>query len=271
MQRIINALAKNKNTVLFILLLIISIYFLNSRSYFHQTKIAKLSLTISGNLNSLSSNIIRYSNLNKENKLLIHENLILKSDLIKNRQKNIETIKSKEEIYFPFSLINAKIVKNNYNKKENYVIINKGEKDGIKKEMGVITSNGIVGIINNVSKNYSSIISIINSNIKINAKIKNTNYFGSIGWSEKKINIMTLEDIVSTAKISIGDTIISGGMSSYFPSNLKIGKIVTLKKEKNEGYYSIEVELFNSPNQWEYVYVIKNTDINEINNLERKN
>ena len=93
MQRIINALAKNKNTVLFILLLIISLYFLNSRSYFHQTKIAKLSLSISGILNNLSSNIIRYSNLNKENKLLIQENLILKSDLIKN--KNIETIKSK--------------------------------------------------------------------------------------------------------------------------------------------------------------------------------
>ena len=271
MQRIINALAKNKNTVLFILLLIISFYFLNSRSYFHQTKIAKLSLSISGILNNLSSNIIRYSNLNKENKLLIQENLILKSDLIKNRNKNIETIKSKKEIYFPFSLINAKIVKNNYNKKENFVIINKGEKDGVKKEMGVITSNGIVGIINNVSKNYSSIISIINSNIKINARIKNTNYFGSIGWSEKKINIMTLEDIVSTAKISIGDTIISGGMSSYFPSNLEIGKIVTLKKEKNEGYYSIDVKLFNSPSQWEYVYVIKNMDIKEINNLERKN
>ena len=137
--------------------------------------------------------------------------------------------------------------------------------------MGVITSNGIVGIINNVSKNYSSIISIINSNIKINAKIKNTNYFGAIGWSEKKINIMTLEDIVSTAKISIGDTIISGGMSSYFPSNLEIGKIVTLKKEKNEGYYSVEVELFNNPSQWEYVYVIKKMDIMEINNLEGKN
>tara|TARA_B100001540_G_C15722158_1_gene603566 strand:+ start:362 stop:1171 length:810 start_codon:yes stop_codon:yes gene_type:complete len=269
MQRIINALAKNKNTVLFILLLIISLYFLNSRSYFHQTKIAKLSLSISGILNNLSSNIIRYSNLNKENKLLIQENLILKSDLIKN--KNIETNKSKKEIYFPFSLINARIVKNNYNKKENFVIINKGEKDGIKKEMGVITSNGIVGIINNVSENYSSIISIINSNIKINAKIKNTNYFGAISWSEKKINIMTLEDVVSTAKISIGDTIISGGMSSYFPSNLEIGKIVTLKKEKNEGYYSIEVELFNNPSQWEYVYVIKNMDIMEINNLEGKN
>ena len=99
MQRIINALAKNKNTVLFILLLIISLYFLNS-SYFHQTKIAKLSLSISGILNNLSSNIIRYSNLNKENKLLIQENLILKSDLIKN--KNIVAIKSKKKIYFPF-------------------------------------------------------------------------------------------------------------------------------------------------------------------------
>ncbi len=270
MQRIINALAKNKNTVLFIFLLIISIYFLNSRSYFHQTKINKLGLIISGSLNDFRSTIIRYSTLNKENKLLIQENLFLKSNRIKNIHKNKELTKSEKEIYFPFSYISAKIVKNNYNKKENYIIINKGEEDGVEKEMGVINSNGIVGIINNVSKNYSSIISIINSNIKINAKIKNTNYFGSIGWGEKKINIMTLEDIVSTAKISIGDTIISGGMSSYFPSDLEIGKIVSLKKEKNKGYFSIEVELFNSPSQWEYVYVIENKDIKEINKLETK-
>ena len=271
MQRIINALARNKNTVLFIFLLIISIYFLNSRSYFHQSKIAKLSLMISGNLNDFGSSIIRYSNLNKENKILIKENLILKSDIIKNKHKNKEIIKSKKDVYFPFSLISARIVKNNYNKKENFIIINKGEKDSVKNEMGVISSNGIVGIINKVSKNYSSIISIINSNIKINAKIKNTNYFGSIGWSGKKINLMTLEDIVSTAKISVGDTIISGGMSSYFPSNLEIGKIISLNKEQNQGYYSIEVELFNSPNQWEYVYIIKNRDITEIKKLETKN
>ena len=91
MQRIINALARNKNTVLFILLLIISLYFLNSRSYFHQTKIAKLSLSISGILNNLSSNIIRYSNLNKENKLLIQENLIEQTSNKNNLHKTIIT------------------------------------------------------------------------------------------------------------------------------------------------------------------------------------
>jgi len=271
MQRIINALAKNKNTVLFIFLLIISISFLNSKSYFHQTKIAKFSLMISGNLNDFKSSIINYLKLNKENKLLIQENLFLKSNRIKNLHKNKELIKSEKEIYFPFSYINARIVKNNYNRKENYIIINKGEEDGVKIEMGVINSKGIVGIINKVSKNYSSIISIINSNIKINAKIKHTNHFGSIGWTGEKINTMILEDIVSTANISIGDTIISGGMSSYFPSELEIGKIISLKKQKNSGYYSIEVELFNSPSQWEYVYVIKNKDIEEIKKLERKN
>ena len=97
MQRIINALARNKNTVLFIFLLIISIAFLNSRSYFHQTKIAKLSLMISGSLNDFGSSIIRYTNLNKENKLLIQENLILKSDIIKNNHENKEIIKSKKQ------------------------------------------------------------------------------------------------------------------------------------------------------------------------------
>ncbi len=108
MQRIIHALAKNKNTVLFIFLLITSIYFLNSRSYFHQTKINKLGLIISGNLNGFRSSVIKYSTLNKENKLLIQENLFLKSNRIKNIHKNEELTKSEKDIYFPFSYISEK-------------------------------------------------------------------------------------------------------------------------------------------------------------------
>ena len=78
---------------------------------------------------------------------------------------------------------------------------------------------------------------------------------------------MTLEDIVSTANISIGDTIVSGGMSSYFPSDLTIGKISSLIKSKNDGYYTIEVELFKNPSQWEYVYIVENKDFQEIKNF----
>jgi rod shape-determining protein MreC len=267
MQRIINALAKNKNLVLYLILLIISISFLTSRSHYHQTKIGKISIVFSSAINNLFKNISRYSNLNNENKILLKENLILKVKELENNYllKNYKKIEN--QFKFPFSVKLARIIKNNYKFDKNYLIINKGIKDGVKIEMGVISSEGIVGIINQVTENYSSVISILHSDIKINTKFKNTDFFGTLSWDGKMINKMILEDIVSTEKVFIGDTIVSGGMSSYFPSDIPIGKVSSFSNSLKKGYYSIQIDLFNNPKNWEYVYLLENTDFKEIYKL----
>ena len=161
------------------------------------------------------------------------------------------------------------MLKNSYQNQRNFLTLNIGSDDGIQPEMGVISKNGIVGVVHSVSKNYSNVISILNKDLKINVRTNKNPAFGSLVWSGASPLEFKIEDIVSNAKLSLGDTLITGGMSSYFPLGIPIGKITKLNKIKGSGYYSIDAILFNDLSQIYYVYVLENTDFHEIKSLQK--
>lgn len=126
----------------------------------------------------------------------------------------------------PYDVITANIIKNSYSLNKNYPTINAGENQGIKEDMGVITSNGILGIIDHTSSKFAIVQSILNTKSTINAKLKNSNYFGSLVWDTKDFNTVQLTDIPRLVNIKIGgDTVVTGAMSSIFPENIPIGII----------------------------------------------
>ena len=132
--------------------------------------------------------------------------------------------------------------------------------------MGVIGSEGIIGIVNQTTKNFSSVLSILHKDIKINAKHKKSNAFGSLFWDGNAPDKFNLNDVSIINKIDIGDTIVTGGMSSYFPEGIPIGEI---KKVENNGrYYFLEIRLFNNMTNLENVYFLKNIDKSEIESLQ---
>jgi rod shape-determining protein MreC len=106
--------------------------------------------------------------------------------------------------------------------------------------------------------------------LKINVRATKSPAFGSLVWSGKKPHEFRVEDVVSNANIKIGDTLITGGMSSYFPLGIPIGKITRLDKIEGSGYYSIDVELFEDLSQIYYVYVLENIDFQELQSLQKK-
>ena len=130
--------------------------------------------------------------------------------------------------------------------------------------MGVIGPQGIIGIVNQTSKGYASVLSILNQDIKINAKFKNSNVFGSLFWTGKSPNEMELADVSVINPVKVGDTLVTGGMSSYFPEGIVIGTINSVERPKTGGYYSITVTLINNMTDLDYVYVIGNRNREEI-------
>ena len=150
----------------------------------------------------------------------------------------------------------------------NNLIIDKGSVDGIKSDMGVISKNGIVGVINAVSKNYSSVISILNQDIKINVRLKKTNALGSMFWKGLNPLEFKIDDVINNVSFKKGDTIITGGMSSYFPYGIPLGEIVDFESNSQNGYYSINARLFEDPSLVNYVYVLSNEDREEILKLQ---
>ncbi|NJK85384.1 MAG: rod shape-determining protein MreC [Bacteroidales bacterium] len=141
-----------------------------------------------------------------------------------------------------YVFIHARVINNSTDKQYNYITLNRGNKDGIEKEMAVVCSDGIVGVVKEVSENFSSVISLLNLNIKINAKIKKSGYFGPLQWTGTGYRKAVLSDIPHHVKITLGDTIVTSGFSAMIPEGYMIGVISDFKL-KGGNYYEIEVDL----------------------------
>ncbi|MGB5202675.1 rod shape-determining protein MreC [Eudoraea sp.] len=267
MQQIINFIIRYKTSLLYLLLLLISLGFtIDSHSY-HRSKFFNSSNRISGSIYNTADGITQYFNLNEENKKLVEENKKLRILLF---NPNIEDSVQLDTTKFDFAITPGRIIKNSYSSPNNYITINRGTNHGIKQDMGVITAKGILGIVEHTTKNYASVQSILNTKSNINAKIKNTNYFGSLVWDGRGYNQVKLEDIPRLVPLLVGDTIVTGAMSSIFPENIPIGTIKKFDLNVSKSFYSIDVELFNDMSNVKNIYIINNKNRPEILELEAK-
>ena len=264
MQQIINFLIRYKTFLLYILLLLISFVFTFQSHSYHQSKFLNSSNYFTGSIYQLSDNINSYFELRKENETLLKENEILRNQLY---NQNIYEVKH-DTIKQNYKVTSARVVKNSFANQRNYITINRGKKDSIQQDMGVITDKGILGIVENTSNGFSSVQSILNEKSRINAKIKNSNHFGSLIWDTKDYTSVQLTDIPRLAPLSIGDTIVTGAMSSIFPENIPIGTISKFDLDSSKSFYFIDVALFTDMTNVKNVYIITALNQKEVLELE---
>jgi len=260
MQSIINSIVKNRNLIIYLILSFITFSFLYNNSSLHFNEFGKISTYLSATSSKFSSSINSYFNLKQENEKLIDENLQLKKMESNYRFTQIDenTVNS---------VNSAKVIVNSINKSKNIIVIDKGKLDSINLEMGVISSKGVVGIVKNVTDNYASIISLLNTDLRLNAILKNSSTIGSVTWDGLNARILKLNDIPLSSSLKVGDTVVTGGMSFYFPKGIPIGKIVNYDNSSLEGYYEIDVEIFNDFSSLSNLYILSRTDNNEIQSL----
>ena len=273
MQQILNFVIKHRNTLLFLFLITISLFLTIQSHSYHKSKFVSSTNTISGNIYGFSSNVTNYFHLKKYNKRLLNENVILKNKLeaIGFDSLSVEKFKIDSIEKGVFKYLSAEVINSTYHKTKNYITLNKGTKDSIYADMGVITDNGIVGIIESCSKNYSRVISILNKNSRINAQLKKSNHFGSLVWNGNDTNIVQLIDIPRLAPLKIGDTIITGGRSTIFPKGLPIGTVTNFELNIDQSYFTVNVRLFNDMTNIGFVNIIENKNAVEIKNIEQNN
>lgn len=267
MQQIFSFLIKNSYRLLFLLLLVLSLALTIQSHSYHKSKIISSANFLTGGIYQRINSINEYFNLKSQNDELAIENARLKALLFNSDSTQVPQVDLKN--FEKTDVIISKIIHNSYSVHENYLTINNGSKDGIKQDMGVINSAGIIGIVDNVSTGYATVISILNINSKINAKIKKSNHFGSLVWNGKS-TVVQLIDVPRLAGVRKGDTIVTGGQSHIFPENIGIGTIDKVYIDNETNYYTLDIKLFNDMTNLGYVYVIKNKDREEIIELENK-
>ena len=269
MQQIFNFIFKNSNRLLFLLLLLVSLVLTIQSHSFHRSKVISSANFLSGGVYERINRISEYLNLQTQNEILATENASLKSLLFNIKDSTlvpkIDSIKGVDKV----NIIVSKVIHNSYDAHENYLTLNSGSLQGVKPDMGVINSLGIVGIIDNTSPRYATIISVLNTNFRLNAKIKKSNHFGSLGWNGKSTGFAQLTDIPRLAAIRKGDTIVTGGQSLIFPENINIGIVDKIYIDNQTNYYTLDVKLFNDMTNLGHVYILKSKDNEEITNLEK--
>lgn len=269
MQQIINFLIRNKNNILFLILLALSLFLTIQSHSFQKSKFINSANFLSGGIYSWTSNMESYFNLERNNERLLEENRRLRS-IIEAINDSLPTVDTIDTTAFEgdYHFRTARVINNNYGKIDNYLTIKSGKNDGLEPDMGVITSEGIVGIVENVSTNYATVISILNSNSRINAQLNQSNHFGTLIWNGEDPNVVQLIDVPRLAPVDRGDTIITGGRSLIFPEGIPVGEIVDYTLDQSESYYTIDIKLFNDMTNIGYVYVIENTSKEEVTELE---
>lgn len=266
MQQLLNFFLKFRNLILFLILLNISLALTINVHDYHKSKLLNLTSTITGSIHNVFSGISSYFNLKNENKILLLENNRLKElEFNTNRSQDNLTLVNSE-----YKVTSATVIKNSYSLTKNYLILNRGSDSLINEDLGVVTSNGIVGVIDKVSNKYSRVISLLNTNSKINAKLKKSNHFGTLEWNGENSNIVQLLDIQDLVELTIGDTIVTSGYSSIFPENIPIGSIQSFKLNETKDLFVIDVKLFNDMTNLRHVHIIENLDIKEIENLNNE-
>lgn len=269
MQNIIAFFLRNRNFFFFLALLSLALIFTFQSHSYHKSKFVNSANWITGGVYESMNNVTSYFNLKEQNKILVEENRKLRDILYSIQEEKPDSI-IKDSTHFlnGYKIRTASVIKNSYNRTKNYLTINKGSKDSVLQDQGVITSKGIIGIIDNNSGNYAVVQSVLNSLSEINAQLKSTSHFGTLKWDARDQNIVQLTDIPDIAPITVGDTIITGGRSSIFPKGVPIGTISSFKLDISENYYIINVALFNDMTNIEHVYIIENLNIDEIKQLE---
>ena len=272
MQQIISFLYKNKLFILFLLLEVLAVIFTIQSHSFHKSKFVNSANFLSGGIYSKINNFKEFLYLKKENERLNEENVYLKNllniqenDIVQHDLTVIDTLKYNQK----YNYTAAKVINNNFRKNNNYLTINKGADQGLESDLGVINSKGIIGITKSVSGNYATVLSILNVNSRINAKLLNSDHYGSLSWDNNDYNVVQLLDLPIQADIYRGDTIVTGGKSSIFPEGIPIG-IIRDFKTINNNYDYINILLFNDMSSIGNIQVIKNFDKIEIETLEEK-
>jgi rod shape-determining protein MreC len=270
MQQIFNFIIRNSNRLLFLLLLGISLGLTIQSHSFHRSKVISSANFLSGGVYERINRVNEYLNLRAQNDELVLENARLKSLLFNKEDTTKAPLPDSIKGVKPADIIVSKVIHNSYNSHENFITLNSGKKEGVKPDMGVINSLGIIGVVDKTSTNYATVVSILNMKSQINAKLKKSNHFGSLTWDGKSTGFVQLKDVPRLASVRKGDTIVTGGQSVIFPEGINIGTVETVYKEEQTSFYVIKVKLFNDMTNLGHVYIIKSKDREELINLENK-
>jgi rod shape-determining protein MreC len=264
------------NFLFFLVLQIIALSFLFRYNKFHEAAFMGIANELTGRVSSRYSNIQYYFHLKKTNEALAQQNEQLLNNLGTNFQpadtltKIITDTANRDTLGNSRRYIwrNARVVNNSVSLQNNYLTIHRGEGQGVKKDMGVISANGIVGMVVNTSENFAVVMTMLNRQSSVSAKLKKTGEIGKVQWDGKSPEYVTMINIPKSAQVAKGDSVVTSGYSLTFPPGILIGTVTEVVNDNTSNFYSLILRPSTNFYNVEYVTVVDNIQKDEQKKLE---
>ena len=274
MRYLFRFLSNNYFLFLFIFFEIICMYLVSNNNRYYNSSFVNTSNEVTSSIYQSENNILKFFSLGRVNDSLIIENVKLQQLLSRNYVSNAVTIDSLQdtsdaELEQVYSLMHAQVINNTTDKSKNFIYLVKGSKDGIAKNMGVYNDKGIVGITIGVSKNYSVVMSVLNTDSRVGVKLTKDNYFGNLTWDTKSSKYATLSQIPNHVKVAKHDTVMTSGYSSFFPAGIMVGTVESWQEITGSNLLELKIKLSTDFHNLNYLYIVNHMRKNELNALEK--
>jgi rod shape-determining protein MreC len=271
MRNLLHFLAKYNNLFIFLILEGIALYLLSTGNNYHNTRFVKGIRGITQGIEQKMSNTRAYFHLGEINQALALENATLKNSierLVKEENMNFSSVS--DTIYHQqFVYTSARVIDNSINRQKNFFTLDKGTRQGISTDMVVISGESAAGIIVGCSENYSVVMSLLNIDFRLSARLRSNGYFGSLSWDGKDYSHAVLTEIPQHVTFGIGDTVETTGYSAVFPEGIMIGTVSDFQKTGGD-FFNIEVALKTDFKKLHFVTVIGNLEKTEQTELEKQ-
>ena len=259
---------KHHFVILFLLLEVISVLLLARSQNFHRNRVINTTNDVVGQVYEWGSEVGNYFRLSKNNRQLAEENAWLREQLALAYDTTASTymLDGRDTVY---EYIPAQVVNNSIGQANNYIIINKGKVDGIERDMGVISTDGIVGVVADVSRHYASVLSLLHSNSVVGVRFKNSQELGSLKWRTNNYRYGVVEDIPTHVVLHEGDTVLTSSYSYIFPEDLMVGTVVDMSTAAASGALNTaKVHFATDFATLRHVYIIHNLHKPELDSLK---
>ena len=272
MKNLLNFIYRNNFFFAFLILEFICILILIKNNGYQGSSLFNSANAMSANIYQTSANAKEYLLLKEENDLLAEQN-----NYLLNRLKlgyaaiPLKVYKKNDTLYKQvYEFINGKAINGSVNKRNNYLTLNIGSQEGVANDMAVINSNGIIGIVKDVSANFSSVMSVLHKDVRINCQLKKDGSNGTLMWDGSDYRFCNLSGIPTHARIKKGDSITTSSLSGIFPEGLLVGFAESYERRQNESFYTVKVKLSADFKKINHISVIKNNYKTEKDSLEIK-
>lgn len=276
MRNLLEFLAKYHHWFLFVILEVISMTLLFRFNSYQGSVFFSSANAVSGKVYEWDSAVKNFFNMTKINQQLSMRNLYLEQT-VKNLSEHLKSTgdstslqRAQMKILRDYKLIPAKVITNSLDRKDNFITLDKGYADGVRKDMGVACGNGVVGVVYMVSEHYSVVIPVLNSKSNISVTIRKRGYYGYLHWTGGAAELAYVDDIPRHAHFRLGDLVETSGYSSIFPPGIIVGQILHVYNSHNGLSYRIQVRLTTDFGNIRDVCIIDNTAMKERINLLRE-